>query len=114
ALSKDTIQKPLIDGLKKIVYTLEGLVKGATVVDTGILRASISSEVKPLWGKVGTIVDYAPFVELGTSKMEARHMVGGIKVLGKGMFEYASELLKKKFPELLKGIGKAIQTRFEK
>lgn len=40
-------------------------------VDTGRLRASITHEIEPtglhITGRVGTNVEYAPFVELGTS-----------------------------------------------
>ena len=41
-------------------------------VDTGRLRSSITHEVKPGEGRVGTNVEYAQFVEYGTSKMKPR------------------------------------------
>ena len=41
-------------------------------VDTGRLRASISHAVDGDAVYIGTNVEYGPYVELGTSKMEAR------------------------------------------
>lgn len=48
----------------------------APAVDTGRLRASIANELgrdgRGLFARIGTNVDYAPHLELGTSKMAAR------------------------------------------
>lgn len=41
-------------------------------VDTGNLRGSITTEIGELEGAVGTNVEYAEFVEFGTSKMPAQ------------------------------------------
>lgn len=41
-------------------------------VDTGNLRASISNTVGDMEGEVGSNVEYANFVELGTKKMSAQ------------------------------------------
>jgi HK97 gp10 family phage protein len=45
-------------------------------VDTGRLRASITheiaSDVEGLVGRVGTDVEYAPYVEFGTGRMAAQ------------------------------------------
>ena len=49
--------------------------------------------------KVGTMVTYAPFVEFGTAKMEARHMEGGSKVYGTGPFGYTEGILEKTLPD---------------
>jgi len=112
-LKPSTIKKPLGDGVKKIVFTLESEVKKATVVDTGLLRSSITSELIEDGGKVGTNVEYATFVEYGSQKMEARHMEGGRKVLGRGgMFVYGFRQLQEKMGDLLKGIGASIQARW--
>ncbi|MAH44709.1 hypothetical protein CMI37_02720 [Candidatus Pacearchaeota archaeon] len=92
--SRKTIRKPLGDGVRKITLYYEGLVKKATVVDTGRLRSSIHHEITADRASVGTNVQYAQFVEYGTQKMEARHMEGSSKVLGEGMFAYAWGQLK--------------------
>ena len=114
-LDKKTITTPLAEGIKKITLWLEGLVKMSTPVDTGRLRGSITSEVKPLYGKVGTMVEYAPFVEHGTRYMEARHVTEGssTRILGQGMFAYALEQLKEKLPEHLKEIGGKISAQWK-
>ena len=92
--SSKTIKKPLDDGIRRITLKYDGLVKKATVVDTGRLRASVHHELNPKRASVGTNVVYAQFVEYGTAKMEARHMEGSAKVLGEGMFAHAWGLLK--------------------
>tara|TARA_Y100000310_G_C20420567_1_gene686482 strand:+ start:218 stop:625 length:408 start_codon:yes stop_codon:yes gene_type:complete len=87
--TKNTITKPLEDGIRSMAIRLEAEAKKATVVDTGRLRSSITHRTMGLGAEVGTNVKYAEFVEFGTQKMEARHMVGGRKVLGLGMLGYA-------------------------
>ena len=114
-LDKKTITTPLGEGIKKITLWLGRLVMISTPVDTGRLRASITSEVQPLYGKVGTMVEYAPFVEHGTRYMEARHVTEGssTRVLGTGPFAYALEQLKDKLPEHLKEIGDKISAQWK-
>ncbi|MCH7764714.1 MAG: HK97 gp10 family phage protein [Candidatus Marinimicrobia bacterium] len=111
-LGSDTVKKPLGEGIKKIVFTLEGEVKKATVIDTNRLRSSIFSKYGASEGMVGTNVQYAPFVEYGTRHMEARHMEGGRKELGQGMFGFGLEQLQKKMSGLLKAIGVQIENRW--
>lgn len=41
-------------------------------VDTGNLRASLNYEVSNDFALVGTPVEYAPYVEMGTSRMSAQ------------------------------------------
>ena len=41
-------------------------------VDTGRLRNSITHTADSEWAYIGTNVEYAPYVEYGTSKMPAR------------------------------------------
>lgn len=41
-------------------------------VDTGNLRASISMDVKGIEAEVGTNVEYAPYIEYGTSRQKAQ------------------------------------------
>jgi len=131
ALSKETIRQPLEAGIKKITLLLDRLIKQSTPRVTSRLAGSIHSEVHPLYGKVGTIVKYAPFVEFGHKQevgryvpaigkrlvapfVEARHVNPGsqIRVLGEGMFSYGSKLVMEKFPELMKEIGAAIQSKW--
>ncbi len=113
-LKKETITQPLADGIKKITLFLDREVKVSTPVDTGRLRASITSQVTAEFGKVGTNVNYASFVEYGTKRMEARHVVEGssVRILGKGMFTYGMEKLQARIGEFLKDIGNAISVRF--
>ena len=110
-LKPDTVKRPLDAGIKKIALTLEGLVKKGTVVDTGRLRSSIFTQYGATT-LVGTNVEYAPFVEYGTAKMEARHMEGSAKITGKGMFAYGLEQLKQKMGDLLKGISIQIDRKW--
>ena len=113
-LSSDTIKNPLAEGIKKIAFALEGETKKATVVDTGRLRSSIFTKYGATEGMVGTNVQYAPSVEYGvpTRNLEARHMEGGTRVLGLGMFGYGIEQIKKKMGNLLKSIGIAIENKW--
>ena len=59
--------------LTKIGMAAEGYAKLECPVDTGRLRNSITHEVVPSEKSVyiGTNVEYAPFVELGTSHQKA-------------------------------------------
>ena len=111
-LTGNTVKKPLDDGVKKITFALEGEVKKATVVDTGVLRSGTFSKFGEGFAAVGTNVRYAPFVEYGTAKMEARHMEGGAKVFGTGMFAYGLSQLKKKMGDFLKAIGLNIEQKW--
>lgn len=119
ATKKSTITKPLNDGIKKITFTLEGMVKKATVVGvSGRLRASIQSSVTATQGQVGTWVDYSDPVEYGHQRgatfIPARHMEGSAKILGQGMFSYGLEELEKKMGSQLKEMGVEIGKRFGK
>jgi len=88
ALNKG-VKKPVEDNLPKLAIKIEANAKKATVVDTGRLRASILHSMPTRESAlIGTNVEYAEFVEYGTYKMEARHMEGGAKILGEGMFDY--------------------------
>ena len=52
--------------LKQSCLLVENKAKELCPVDTGQLRASISSKVDGDTGSIGTNVDYAPYVEYGT------------------------------------------------
>ena len=62
---------PFLNGMKRATLMVERDAKIKAPVDTGRLRASITPEVRRsgfrTQGVVGSIVKYAPFVELGTS-----------------------------------------------
>ena len=114
-LDKKTIKEPLSKSISKITRWLDGMVEQSTPVDTGRLRASITSQVSGETGKVGTNVEYASFVEYGTSKMEARYVTPGTfqRVKGKkGPFAYSMEQLQEKLGDFLKELGEAIKVRF--
>ena len=60
--------------LEKVGLVCEGYAQQLCPVDTGNLRASITHAVSPgeKAAYIGTNVEYAPYVELGTSKMQAQ------------------------------------------
>ena len=74
--SLDTYHEDVLEGLQqnieKAALLLERRAKQNCPVDTGKLRASISTEVGNLEAEVGTNVEYAPCVEFGTSKQKAQ------------------------------------------
>lgn len=66
-----------IDGVIDEALMLSGLIversaKRNTPVDTGRLRASITTRLGNNYVEVGTNVKYAPYVEFGTSKQSAQ------------------------------------------
>ncbi|MBA7602021.1 hypothetical protein ES703_09106 [subsurface metagenome] len=111
-LQKEVMLKPFHEGIKKATLLLQRETMMATVVDTGRLRASITPKLASDFGQVRTNVQYAQSVEYGTQTMEARHMEGGTKVLGKGMFAYALERLKDKMAGLLGDVANAIEAKW--
>ena len=74
--SLDKYQEDVLEGLQKDIekaaLTLEKNAKQNCPVDTGKLRASITTEVGNLEAEVGTNVAYALYVEFGTSKQKAQ------------------------------------------
>ena len=69
------LEKGIKNGLEAIGLTAETYAKKATPVDTGRLRNSISHTVDGEAAYIGTNVEYAPYVELGTSRAKAHHML---------------------------------------
>ena len=63
------------NALTAIGATAETYAKKATPVDTGRLRNSISHTVDGEAAYIGSNVEYAPYVELGTSRAKAHHML---------------------------------------
>ena len=111
-LDKKNVIDPLNDGVKRATFLLEREVKMATVVDTGRLRASITSQLGVGFGQVGTNVEYAPVVEFGRGKLQSRHMEGGTKVLGEGMFTFSLVKLSGKMRDLLGDVANSIEARW--
>jgi HK97 gp10 family phage protein len=111
---KTTVLEPVNEGIRKVTEWMERTVKVSTPVDTGRLRSSMTSELIGQMGRVGTNVQYAPFVEFGTRFMEARHVDEGssTRVLGKGMFTRAMELLQAKIKDFIDEIGHSISIKF--
>lgn len=59
--------------VRKTAFEIESVAKSRAPVDTGNLKASISTMVDgPAHAVVGTNVEYAPFVEYGTRHMAAQ------------------------------------------
>ena len=87
----------LIDSeMDALAGMLEADIKEQTPVITGRLKASmIGSKVGFCKGKVSTDVEYAPYVEFGTSKMEPRAMMrkGGTIFAPRGL-KYLQDKLK--------------------
>ena len=69
------MEKAIKNGLEAIGLTAEGHAKKITPVDTGRLRNSISHSVDGEAAYIGSNVEYAPYVELGTSRAKAHHML---------------------------------------
>lgn len=60
----------------KATYDTEADGKANAAVDTGTMRNSITSTVSGYTGEVGPTVEYAPFVEYGTSRMGPQPFMG--------------------------------------
>lgn len=58
--------------LKSVALTAEKYAKQDCPVDTGRLRSSITHETDKNTAYIGTNVEYAPYVEMGTSRMRAQ------------------------------------------
>ena len=69
------LEKGKRNALTAIGSTAETYAKQETPVDTGRLRNSISHTVDGEAAYIGTNVEYAPYVELGTSRAKAHHML---------------------------------------
>ena len=69
------MEKGIKNGLEAIGLTAETYAKKETPVCTGRLRNSISHTVDGEAVYIGSNVEYAPYVELGTSRAKAHHML---------------------------------------
>lgn len=70
----DAIDQALVKALEEVGLIAEGYAKKACPVDTGRLRNSITHQVRPSEKSVyiGTNVEYAPYVELSTSRTKGQ------------------------------------------
>lgn len=69
---KSALSEQKAMALEAIGLAAEGYAKDLCPVDTGRLRNSISHAKDDEAAYIGTNVEYAPFVELGTSRMKPR------------------------------------------
>lgn len=70
----DAIDQALAKALEEVGLVAEGYAKKACPVDTGRLSNSITHQVRPSEKSVyiGTNVEYAPYVELSTSRTKGQ------------------------------------------
>lgn len=106
------VGKPVGDALKKLAFSVERFSKKSTVVNTGRLRSSINTKLDKSSATIGTNVQYAEFIEYGTANMEARHMEGGMKVLGQGMFAHTEEEMGGEIKDFEVAIAREVKKRF--
>lgn len=66
------MERAKIRGLNAIGASAEGHAKAICPVDTGRLRNSITHTEDGTYAYIGTNVEYAPYVELGTSRQKAQ------------------------------------------
>lgn len=69
---KPEVERKIDRKLKQLGFKIEAEAKKKCPVDTGRLRASITTTVEGGKVIVGSNVKYAPYVEWGTEKMEAQ------------------------------------------
>lgn len=69
----ESVDGPIGKDIARRAVRVETAAKRLSPVDTGRLRSSISREIgrdaRGVYARIGTIVDYAPHVEFGTSRM---------------------------------------------
>ena len=107
--TKNTVEEPLDKQTKITALKLYAEVKKATPVVSGRLEGSIFNDFSGGGAIVGTNVKYAPWVEFGTSRMEARHVEGGnVRIKGVGPFTFAIQKLD------VDGVKVALKEKIEK
>ena len=74
-LTLKQLERATAKALETMGEVAESYTKAETPVDTGRLRNSMSHAVKGHDAYIGTNVYYAPFVENGTSRQKAHHML---------------------------------------
>ena len=71
----NAIDRALVAALEEVGLVAEGYAKRACPVDTGRLRNSVTHLLKGYDCFIGTNVEYAPYVEEGTSRMKGKHFL---------------------------------------
>lgn len=66
------IKSAIQEGLEAFAFEIEGESKKNSPIDTGRLRASITTDIGNLKARVSPHVDYAGYVHEGTKRMRAR------------------------------------------
>lgn len=91
----DEVNNKIIEAVGKAGFLIEADAKKFAPVQTGNLRASLHTDVVPeeKAAYVGTAVEYAPYVEQGTSKMSAQPFL-----------QPAAELNKQKILDMFEGL----------
>lgn len=95
----ESLERELEQAINNTVLHGERVAKQNAPVDTGHLRRSISSETNGLEGELFTNVEYAPFVEYGTSNQSAQPF----------MLPAQQEMEKKLNDEVAKAIAKGLK-----
>ena len=70
-------------GLLKGALRVERTAKELCPVDTGMLRNSITHDIRDNYAVVGTSIDYAPYVEYGTSEQPAQPYLNPALILNR-------------------------------
>lgn len=71
----EELQRRIPVALEECGLAAEGYAKRLCPVDTGLLRNSIAHAVAGDSAYIGTNVEYAPYVELGTSRTRAQPFI---------------------------------------
>ncbi len=113
-LDKKNVIDPLNDGVKKATQLAQRLTAAATPRITGNLASGILQPIKfgEGFAEYGTIVQYASKVEFGIGKMRPRHIEGGVRVFGEGMFSYGFRQMQDKMKGILNDVVGTIEARW--
>jgi len=68
AAASAVVVKKVSTAIAKTALDIEADSKALCPVDTGFLRNSISSDIKPLEAEIGPTAEYGAYVEYGTSR----------------------------------------------
>lgn len=98
-LLDEKIEEQVHKSLLKSAYKVESKAKSLTPVDTGRLRSSITTDDNSTEGsieiEIGTDVEYAPYVEYGTTKQAEQ--------------PFLNPALNSEIPKILTEVSSAIQ-----